>query len=84
MRGSSVLLPSRDADSADPPARPTPTTRRTVGLLAAAVDPNEIASRAGHASVAFTYDRRYGYPLPEVDKQSGAKVEAHRTATRLA
>jgi integrase len=38
-------------------------------LAAAGVDPSEIARRAGHASVAFTYDR-YGHLLPEVDKQA--------------
>jgi integrase len=52
-----------------------------VALLAAAgVDPGEIARRAGHASVAFTYDR-YGHLLPEVDKQAGAKLEALRSST---
>jgi len=54
-----------------------------VALLAAAgVDPSEIARRAGHASVAFTYDR-YGHLLPEVDKQAGAKLEALRSSTAV-
>lgn len=49
-----------------------------VALLAATgVDPSEVARRAGHASVAFTYDR-YGHLLPEVDKQAGTKLEALR------
>jgi integrase len=52
-------------------------------LAAAGVDPSEIARRAGHASVAFTYDR-YGHLLPEVDKQAATKLEAVRAATRLA
>jgi integrase len=50
-------------------------------LAAAGVDPSEIARRAGHTSVAFTYDR-YGDLLPEVDKQAGVKLEALRSATR--
>lgn len=49
-------------------------------LAAAGVDPSEIARRAGHASVAFTYDR-YGHLLPEVDKQAAAKLEGLRLAT---
>jgi integrase len=52
-------------------------------LAAAGVDPSEIARRAGHASLAFTYDR-YGHLLPEVDKQAATKLEAVRAATRLA
>jgi len=46
-----------------------------VALLAAAgVDPSEISRRAGHSSVAFTYDR-YGHLFPEVDKAAGAKLD---------
>ena len=48
-------------------------------LAAAGVDPSEIARRAGHSSVAFSYDR-YGYLLPEVDKQAGAKLELLRSS----
>ncbi|MGO9334857.1 MAG: integrase [Acidimicrobiales bacterium] len=43
------------------------------------MDSSEIARRAGHTSVAFTYDR-YGHLLPEVDKQAGARLEALRSA----
>jgi hypothetical protein len=43
----------------------------------------EIARRAGHASVAFTYDR-CGHLLPEADKQAATKLEVVRAATRLA
>jgi YD repeat-containing protein len=46
------------------------------------VDLSEIARRAGHSSVAFTYDR-YGHLLAEVDKQAATKLEAVRAATRL-
>jgi integrase len=42
----------------------------------------EIARRAGHSSVAFTYDR-YGRLLPEVDKQAASKLEALRSSARL-
>ena len=66
------------------PLRPHDLKRSGVAFLAAAgVDPSEIARRAGHASVAFTYDR-YGHLLPEVDKQAATKLEAVRAATRLA
>ena len=51
-------------------------------LAAAGVDPSEIARRAGHSSVAFTYDR-YGHLLPEVDKQAGAKLELLRSSVRI-
>jgi len=50
-------------------------------LAAAGVDPGEIARRAGHASVAFTYDG-YEHLLPEIDKQGGAKLESLRKAIR--
>jgi len=43
----------------------------------------EIARRAGHSSVAFAYGR-YWHLLPEVDKQAATKLEAVRTAARLA
>lgn len=46
-------------------------------LAAAGVDPSEIARRAGHASVAFTYDR-YGHLLPEMDKAAAAKLDQLR------
>ncbi len=49
-----------------------------VALMAAAgVDPSEISRRAGHSSVAFTYDR-YGHLFPEVDKAAGAKLDGLR------
>jgi integrase len=54
-----------------------------VALLAlAGVDPSEISRRAGHSSVAFTYDR-YGHLFPEVDKQAAEKLERVRDASRL-
>ena len=66
------------------PLRPHDLKHSGVAFLAAAgVDPSEIARRAGHASVAFTYDR-YGHLLPEVDKQAATKFEAVRAAIRLA
>lgn len=37
----------------------------------------EIARRAGHSSVAFTYVR-YGHLFPEADTQAAAKLEAVR------
>jgi hypothetical protein len=47
------------------------------------VDPSEFARHAGHASVAFTYDR-YGNPFPEIDEEAadtwneyGLSQEAH-------
>jgi len=65
------------------PLRPHDLKHSGVAFLAVAgVDPSEIARRAGHASVAFTYDR-YGHLLPEVDKQAASKLEAVRSATRL-
>ncbi|HZT66035.1 MAG TPA: site-specific integrase [Acidimicrobiales bacterium] len=63
------------------PLRPHDLKHSGVAFLAAAgVDPSEIARRAGHASVAFTYDR-YGHLLPEVDKQAAAKLEHLRSAS---
>ena len=51
-----------------------------VALLAAAgVDPSEIARRAGHTSVAFTYDH-YGHLFPETDRNAAAKLDAIRTS----
>lgn len=47
-------------------------------LIAAGVDPSEIARRAGHTSVSFTYDR-YGHLFPEVDHAAAAKLDAVRT-----
>jgi len=41
------------------------------------VDPMEIARRAGHSSVAFTYDR-YGHLFPEPDTMAAAKLDAFR------
>ena len=38
----------------------------------------EIARRAGHSSVTFTYDR-YGHPFPEADTMAAAKLDAIRT-----
>ena len=49
-------------------------------LAAAGVDPSEISRRAGHSSVAFTYDR-YGHLLPEVDRAAGAKLDDLRSTT---
>ena len=47
--------------------------------VAAGVDPMEIARRAGHTSVAFTYDR-YGHLFPGTDKQAADKLERVRGA----
>jgi YD repeat-containing protein len=41
------------------------------------VDPSEIARRAGHTSVAFTYDH-YGHLFPETDRDAAAKLDAIR------
>jgi len=38
----------------------------------------EIARRAGHASVAFTFDR-YGHLFPEADTTAAAKLDAIRS-----
>jgi integrase len=65
------------------PLRPHDLKHTGVAFLAlAGVDPSEIARRAGHSSVAFTYDR-YGHLFPEVDKQAADKLEAVRAVTRL-
>lgn len=49
-----------------------------VALLAAAgADPGEIARRAGHSSVAFTYDP-YGHLFPEVDRSAAVTLDALR------
>jgi YD repeat-containing protein len=50
-------------------------------LAAAGVDPSEIVRRAGHSSVAFTYDH-YGHLLSEVDKQAAAKLDQLRAQAR--
>jgi len=61
------------------PLQPHDLKHTGVALLAAAgVDPSEIARRAGHTSVAFTYDR-YGHLFPEVDVGAAAKLNALRT-----
>ena len=60
--------------------RPHDLKHTGVALLAAAgVDPMEIARRAGHSSVAFTFDR-YGHLFPEADTGAAAKLDAIRTA----
>ena len=65
------------------PLRPHDLKHTGVALLAAAgVDPSEIARRAGHSSVAFTYDR-YGHLFPEVDKRAAEKLEEVRCLARL-
>jgi integrase len=65
------------------PLRPHDLKHTGVAFLAAAgVDPSEIARRAGHASVAFTYDQ-YGHLLPEVDKQAAAKLETLRSLAHI-
>lgn len=61
------------------PLRPHDPEHTGVALLAAAgVDPSEIARRAGHSSVSFTYDR-YGHLFPEVDSGAAAKSDVVRT-----
>lgn len=61
------------------PLRPHDLKHTGVALLAAAgVDPGEIARRAGHSSVAFTYDR-YGHLFPELDRQAAAKLDTVRS-----
>jgi integrase len=65
------------------PLRPHDLKHAGVALLAlAGVDPSEIARRAGHSSVAFTYDR-YGHLFPEIDKQAASKLEAVRSSAGL-
>ncbi|MGO8722970.1 MAG: hypothetical protein ACLQRM_09590 [Acidimicrobiales bacterium] len=62
------------------PLRPHDLKHTGVALFAAAgVDPSEIARRAGHSSVAFTFDR-YGHLFPEADTGAAAKLDAIRTA----
>jgi integrase len=64
------------------PLRPHDLKHTGVALLAlAGVDPLEIARRAGHTSVAFTYDR-YGHLFPEIDKQAAQKLERVRPSSR--
>jgi integrase len=61
------------------PLRPHDLKHTEVALLAGAgVDPSEIARRAGHSSVAFTYDR-YGHLFPEVDSGAAGKLDALRS-----
>ena len=60
------------------PLSPHNLRHSRVALLAlAGVDPSEIARRAGHSSVAFTYDR-YGHLFPDIDKQAAEKLEQVR------
>jgi integrase len=60
------------------PLRPHDLKHTGVALLAAAgVEPSEIARRAGHTSVAFTYDH-YGHLFPELDHLAAVKLEAIR------
>lgn len=60
------------------PLRPHDLKHRGVALMAAAgVDPSEIARRAGHTSVVFTYDR-CGHLFTEVDVAAAAKLDAVR------
>lgn len=64
------------------PLRPYDLKHTGVALLAAAgVDPMEIAQRAGHSSVAFTYER-YGHLFPEADTMAAAKLDLVRSGTR--
>jgi integrase len=64
------------------PLRPHDLKHTGVALLAlAGVDPSEISRRAGHSSVAFTYDR-YGHLFPEIDKQAAQKLECVRLSSR--
>jgi hypothetical protein len=43
----------------------------------AGVDQSEIARRAGHSSVALTYER-YGHLFPEIDMQAAQTLERAR------
>lgn len=66
------------------PLRPHDLKHTGVALLAAAgIDPMEIARRAGHSSVAFTFDR-YGHLFPEADTMAAEKLDAIRTSGLLA
>ena len=57
------------------PLRPHDLKHTGVALFAAAgVDLSEIARRAGHSSVALTFDR-YGHLFPEADTGAAAKLE---------
>jgi len=63
------------------PLRPHDLKHTGVALLAlAGVDPSEISRRAGHSSVAFTYDR-YGHLFPEIDKQAATKLDRVRVSS---
>jgi len=77
--------PVRRAGRGNGPVRKAGTAPRSdpyhtgVALLAAAsVDPSEISRRAGHSSVAFTYDR-YGHLFPEADRTAADKLDRLRT-----
>ncbi|MGH9068994.1 MAG: tyrosine-type recombinase/integrase [Acidimicrobiales bacterium] len=62
------------------PLRPHDLKHTGVALLVAAgVDPLEIARRAGHTNVAFTLSR-YGHLFPEVDKATAAKLDGLRSS----
>ncbi|MCU1489089.1 MAG: phage integrase [Acidimicrobiaceae bacterium] len=64
------------------PLRPHDLKHFGVALLAlVGVDPSEIARRAGHSSVAFTYDR-HGHLFPEIDKQAAQKLVRVRPLSR--
>ncbi len=64
------------------PLRPHDLKHTGVALLAAAgVDLMEIARRAGHSSVAFTYDR-YGHLFPEANTRAAQKLELIRGGLR--
>jgi integrase len=61
------------------PLRPHDLKHTGVALLAlAGIDPSEIARRAGHSSVSFTYDR-YGHLFPEGDSGAAVKLDVIRT-----
>jgi len=78
---TNVWRPAVDAAGLAP-LRPHDLKHTGVALLAAAgVDPMEIARRAGHSSVAFTYDR-YGHLFPEADTRAAEKLELIRGGQR--
>jgi hypothetical protein len=68
--------------STSPFAAPRSLEHTGVAFLAeAGVDPSEIAGRAGHAEVAFTYDHN-GHLLPEVNKGAATKLDRLREQSR--
>ncbi|MGH9105794.1 MAG: tyrosine-type recombinase/integrase [Acidimicrobiales bacterium] len=76
---ANARLATRCGTSRALPLRPHDLKHTGVALLAAAgVDPSEIARRAGHTSVAFTYGR-YGHLFPEVDLAAATKLDAVRS-----